>query len=460
MAQKHKLPGLFYIDLWPLGPEQLIITDPAFANEYVTARKLPKHQLVATYLDPIVGKGNIIACNGPRWKRLHDMLAPAFSAAQTFEMTGLIAEEAKVFHESIGKKVLYREAMLLEPMISALAFDIIFKLIFGMPANAQTKRNRDLENLNTIVEREFAIRNSWNPFTRRHLDQDKRVAIKCLDKSIVSQVQGRFDEIKRDNIDLSQKRGLSIIDLILREKIQVATSASLDSDFMEMAVNNIKALFLAGSGTITDTLCFTFMLLSVHPAILSELRDEHARVFSSDFDTIHTTLQNNPQKLKELEYTTKVLREALRIYPIGNTGRAPDTPGYITYNGKQYPTKANTLICPVQHTWQMSEKIFPQPDSFNPDRWTNMDKAGTIAWRPFERGNRACIGQGLAMEEMKTVLLYTVQFFHFTCYDLKPNRTPRVDWTSMDTVFGDRAFQQFLTEAKPRDGMPMTVTRV
>lgn len=115
------------------------------------------------------------------------------------------------------------------------------------------------------------------------------------------------------------------------------------------------------------------------------------------------------------------------------------------------------LIVPIQHVWDRSESVFPDPDKFNPDRFLDMDKDGLIAWRPFERGNRACIRQALAMEEMKTVLLYTVQFFELTCWDLKPNKKPRVDWTKRGLVFGDRVFQEMLLDAKPRDGMTMMV---
>lgn len=203
-----------------------------------------------------------------------------------------------------------------------------------------------------------------------------------------------------------------------------------------------------------------FMLLSTHPDVVGKLRNEHNRVYPSDVETTLSVLEINPQKLNELDYTTKVIKETLRIYPIGNTGRAPDVPGPITYKGKQYPTKKNTLICPVQHTWHMDEAVFPNPDNFDPDRFTGMDRASQIAWRPFERGNRGCLGQTLAMDEMKMVLVLTIRYFDLKCYGLKPNEKPRVPWTNMDLVFGDRAFQEFTTEAKPRDGMMMTAARV
>jgi cytochrome P450 len=447
------------MDLWPLGPEQLIITDPEFANEYVTARRLPKHALQAVYLDPIIGKGNMIAANGTYWKRLHDMIAPAFSVARTFKTISQVAEECETFYHVLKEHASGSEVVRFEQAISALAFDIISKSIFGIIISSQKRRSEDLCNLDTIIKEEFAIRNTWSPFAKRRLNRAKEQAIRSLDDSIRSKLRTRFNTVNEQDIDLSHKQDLCILDLILRDYIQsdFPRPTTMDPQFESMAINNIKTIFLAGSGTVTDTLCFTFMLLSAHPEVVSKLREEHTRVFSSDVATMSKILEAEPQRLKQLDYTNSVIMETLRIYPIGNTGRAPDAPGFINYKGQRLPLNPDTLICPVQHTWQMSPDVFPNPDVFLPERFIGLGSPELIAWRPFERGYRSCIGQSLAMEEMKTVLLYTVQFFDLACHDLKPNNEPRVPWTRMDTVFGDRAFQEFLTEARPRDGMPMLV---
>lgn len=450
------------MDLWPLGPEQMIITDPEFANQYITTRRLPKHTLHAVYLDPIIGRGNLISANGTHWKRLHDMIAPAFSVARTFKMIGQIAQECVVFHHVLSKRASGSEVVRLEQAISALAFDIISKAVFGVIVSSQEKRSDDLCDLDTIVRKEFAIRNTWSPFAKRKLKSAKEQAICSLDNSIKSRLRARFETMITEDIDSSKKKDLGILDLILQDYIQSVTPrpTTINPEFESMAINVVKAMFLAGSGTVTDTLCFTFMLLSTHPQVVSKLREEHKRIFSSDPATITKILEAEPQRMKQLTYTNCVLMETLRMYPIGNTARAPDTPGFINYKGQRLPVKSNTLICPVQHTWQMSPDVFPDPDEFLPERFIGMDKAGLVAWRPFERGYRSCIGQYLAMEEMKAALVYTVQFFDLSCYDLKPNKEQRVPWTKMDTVFGDRAFQEFLTEARPRDGMPMLLKRV
>jgi cytochrome P450 len=188
------------------------------------------------------------------------------------------------------------------------------------------------------------------------------------------------------------------------------------------------------------------------------LREEHDAVFTKGCDASFKMLQDDPYRLNQLEYTTNVIKEVLRFYPIGNTARMEHpTEKFVTHEGQHYSTEGK-MVCPVQFAMHMDERMFSNATTFDPDRFTREDFP-RHAWRPFERGPRACLGQPLAMDELKIMLLLTVRDFDFTCADLKPNKTARVPWTDWDLTFGDRAFQQFVFEARPRDGMPMFVKR-
>ena len=69
---------------------------------------------------------------------------------------------------------------------------------------------------------------------------------------------------------------------------------------------------------------FAYMLLSVHPDKMQKLRDEHDRVCGPSVSEAVELLQDRPHLTAELEYTTAVLKEALRLYPIGFTLRTDD----------------------------------------------------------------------------------------------------------------------------------------
>ena len=67
------------------------------------------------------------------------------------------------------------------------------------------------------------------------------------------------------------------------------------------------------------------------------------------------------------------------------------------------------------HGLQHRPDPFPSPDEFIPERFlpapNNFQEIPKDAWRPFEKGPRACLGQELAMLEMKIVLALTLREF-------------------------------------------------
>jgi cytochrome P450 len=65
------------------------------------------------------------------------------------------------------------------------------------------------------------------------------------------------------------------------------------------------------------------MLLSAFPHALQKLRDEHDRIFDKDFVKTVAMLRENPGLVNQLKYTTAVINETLRMFPIGSVIRSP-----------------------------------------------------------------------------------------------------------------------------------------
>lgn len=360
------------------------------------------------------------------------------------------------FRSIISEKAQSGEVFRLEDLTQHLTFDVIGTATFGRSLDAQTKGSVALQHFEDMCRAFMKSRESFNIIRNFFVNRKRDASRKKLDAVIAKLVKERFDKLQREKIDLTAKRGLGIMDLILRdymEQLRQGEKEDLDPDFLESAITQVKTLLIAGTGTSSDTVCFAAMLLSNHPRVVRKMREEHDRVFGPGTEATFEKLCSDPFKLNELEYTTNVIKEVLRFYPIGNTAREGiDT---ITFEGRDYPTKG-LMLCPVQLTMHMNPKIFPNAKAFDPDRFAREDFP-RHAWRPFEKGPRACLGQPLAMDELKITLLLITRDFDFTCANLKPSKTPRVEWSDLDTMFGDRAFQEFVFEAKPRDGMPMTV---
>jgi cytochrome P450 len=82
---------------------------------------------------------------------------------------------------------------------------------------------------------------------------------------------------------------------------------------------------------------------------------------------------------------------------------------------------------------------FPEPWRFNPDRWVG--EVPRFAFFPFGGGGRVCIGESFAGLEGVVVLATLLQKWHFRYVGEGPPRP------------------QALITLRPRDGMPMRLSR-
>jgi cytochrome P450 len=57
---------------------------------------------------------------------------------------------------------------------------------------------------------------------------------------------------------------------------------------------------------------------------VQQLRDEHDRVCGDDMEGGLRMVQGEPHRIAELELTTAVLKETLRMYPVGFSIRTDD----------------------------------------------------------------------------------------------------------------------------------------
>lgn len=80
------------------------------------------------------------------------------------------------------------------------------------------------------------------------------------------------------------------------------------------------------------------MLLSKSPEVVQKLREEHSEVFHSDFTETVRILRESPQKLNELKYTTAVITETLRLFPVGFGVRETLEEKYVPFSVSCHPS--------------------------------------------------------------------------------------------------------------------------
>src|SRR5512140_346167 len=98
-----------------------------------------------------------------------------------------------------------------------------------------------------------------------------------------------------------------------------------------------------------------------------------------------------------MTYTSAVIKEAFRVHPSSGSARESlDGPGYTVRapDGAEHCLNGTIIyVCHtiIQRDWTVYGDL---ADEFVPERW--LDERAVeypaSAWRPFERGPRACIG--------------------------------------------------------------------
>ena len=282
-----------------------------------------------------------------------------------------------------------------------------------------------------------------------------------MDRYLSRQLRKRFAAHRSKGQTEAEYSGFQTVmdlalDKYLDEQRIAPTVRSMDAEFERLAISQMKVFILAGHDTTSSTLCYIFHLLSSHLLALERIRAEHNEAYGSDITQTKAKIAANPHSINQLPFTLAVIKETLRLFPVASTTRDGE-PGFsLTHNSHQYPTEGFTIWCPHQ-AMHREPDYWPEPDSFIPERWlvSDTDPLHPIkgAWRPFEFGPRNCIGQELALLELKLVMVMTLRELNITAsYDThdQVKGGPK-------TVNGERAYQVLKGTTRPVDGFPCRI---
>lgn len=188
--------------------------------------------------------------------------------------------------------------------------------------------------------------------------------------------------------------------------LQCLWSQATDSaEQQNQHLGEAKNFLLAGHETTATTITWALYLLSKHPNILAELLTEIDTVLGKSPPTLET--------LDQLELTTMVIEETLRLYP-------PiwifDRLAINNDNVGEFELPAKSVVMIVPYTLHRHPRYWTNPEEFNPQRFNKRQPQThpKNAYLPFGAGPRVCIGKQLAMMMMKTVLPMILQRYELT----------------------------------------------
>jgi cytochrome P450 len=167
----------------------------------------------------------------------------------------------------------------------------------------------------------------------------------------------------------------------------------------EQVRDEAMTLFLAGHETTANLLTWTWYLLAGHGEVERRLHEELDAVLEGE-------RLPTPEDLPRLRYTEMLVAEVMRLYPPAwAVGRLT----VKDYEVAGYSIPQGSLVLLSQYVMHRDARFFPDPERFDPERWTAEAKEARpqYAYFPFGGGVRRCIGEGFAWMEA-TLLVATL----------------------------------------------------
>lgn len=369
------------------GPVRMaVIGDPTALRElFATPSESFRWNHKFNVLGFVVGPGSMIVSDGDDHLRRRKSVQGAFSRRRLNGWIPTIVDRADTAVDRLVDDLPGGGAEIdMYPVSRALVLDIVVRALFGPRMAERATEIGDLfERPQAYLESSF-LRQLPHPipFTRRaKVAADRR----ALDALIDSEIADRRRQPSGDPLDVLEALVLdgTLDDAEIRD--QVAT------------------LIGAGYDTTAASLAWMLTMCARDPETWDRLGREADTVFDGTTVPDHTTLA-------ALELADRTMRETLRLHPAGVLSPR-EARVDVTVGG--YTIPAGTLILWSAHLAGRSPDAWTDPLAFRPDRFldatTDQKALADIAWVPFGRGARNCIGFALAQMELTLIVARLAQ---------------------------------------------------
>lgn len=347
-------------------------------------------------LSPLLGDTSVVMIDGERHKHRRQLLMPPFHGERMRTYGDLICQlTEKVFSQfSVGQPFLARTAM------QEISLQVILAAVFGL---CEGERFEDIRRLLaamtdvfrspltasflffTWMQQDWGAWSPWGKFVR------DRAAIDAL---LYREIAERRQPGDRDRVDI-----LSLLMAARDENGEPMSDLELRDEML--------TLLFAGHETTASAMAWALYWIHHLPQVRETVLQE--------LDSLGP--HPDPMAIARLPYLSAVCHETLRLYPVAmlTFSRVVNEP--LELLGYSLTPGANVVGC--IYLLHHREDLYPNSYQFKPERFLERHFS-PFEFMPFGGGARRCIGEALALFEMKLVLATILSRYQLALADRRP----------------------------------------
>ncbi|KAH9908359.1 cytochrome P450 [Xylariomycetidae sp. FL2044] len=447
MYKALRRPPVMLVDLRPISPPLAVI------GSYEVAEQIVKSSSRFPY-------------SPPNWKALRKRFNPGFAPQHLLSLLPSITDKAFLFLHHLNDASHSEKQISLQELATNLTFDVIGRVVLDIDMGAQNHSPTTFmqvfhELIQTYANEQITL--PW--WCTPRLEWRRSRLSKRVRGTLNSIVRERHAELERAT------KSRSILSMSL-QGIQ-----DLTPETVEVTCDQLSTFLFAGHDTTSTTLAWTFYELSRTPHALKAVRAELDELFGTDPDPAAVraglTSPGGEEHVYRMPYTSAVIKEVLRLWPPGGTARTTKPGDGLTVSIPSSSPSFKGDVCemnmdgimlyPIHSLIQRDPAVFGETANyFVPERWLGQGVSDRIppgAWRAFERGPRNCIGQELALIEIRVVLALAVRRYNFTKIGIGAASCDETSGLPEVNEFGQYKVEEdmYMVTSKPVDGMMMKV---
>ncbi|KAI4459126.1 cytochrome p450 [Holotrichia oblita] len=356
--------------------------------------------------DPL--SAHLFSIEGDKWRSLRTRLSPTFTSGKMKYMFQMVMDCGKGLENEIEKMRKNKEPIDIKEIGALFTTNVIGSCAFGMecncfenPDNEFRVNSKKFFHLSLLRSLRFTLIFGFPSLCR-----------KLGMVTIPKDVSTFFMDVIRNIINYRETHDVKRSDFV-QLLLNIKNGAAADGNsftFNEIAAQAF-VFFIAGFETSSSTMTFAFYEMAKNQEVQDKVREEIRKVVAK-YDGKITY-----DGIMEMTYMSQVFDEALRKYPIVATLQRITTKDYKLPGEDVVLKKGSKVMISLQGIHHDPE-IYPNPEKFDPDRFTpeNKEQRHACAYMPFGEGPRICIGMRFGIMQAKIGMAIMLKDYKYTLH--------------------------------------------